>query len=130
MRAFLLSLLLLLTACKQEISVRGREYTLMTESGLTITLGFDAHTNRYFGKAVNRYYGKYQTSRDKIMFSSPASGMKMGPEEYMLDEEKYFDELPKIKSYQVTDKDLTLILADGSTLYFLEKQNAPFRTGD
>ena len=127
MRAFIALLFLFLMSCKPEVSVKGREYTMPTEAGLTITLGFDAHTDRYFGKAVNRYFGKYQISHNKIMFTSPASTMKMGPEEYMADEEKYFDQLSQAESYQVTDTNLTLILADGSTLHLTEQRSTPFK---
>ena len=127
MRAFITFLFLFLVACKPEVSVKGREYTMMTESGLTITLSFDTHTDRYFGKAINRYFGKYQVSHSKMMFTPPASTMKMGPEEYMADEEKYFDQLSQVKSYRITDSDLILDLSDGSTLYFTEQKNTPFR---
>ena len=129
MRAFVVFLFLFLVACKPEVSVRGREYTMITESGLTITLGFDMHTDRYFGKAVNRYFGKYQASRNKMMFTPPASTMKMGPEDDMMAEEKYFNDLSHVKSYQITDKNLILILSDNSTLHFMEN-SATFETGE
>ena len=130
MRFLGLIFLLFLGACKPDTTVQGREYTLNDESDLTITLGFDAHTNRYFGKAVNRYFGKYRISHSKITFTPPASTMKTGAEEDMLAEEKYFNRLEQVKAYRISDKNLTLILADGSSLHFIENQNTPFKKGD
>jgi len=129
MRRLILLLLLFFTACKPDVSVRGKEYNLVTETGLVITLGFDAHTDRYFGKAVNRYFGKYQASRNKMMFTPPASTMKMGPEDDMMAEEKYFNDLSHVKSYQITDKNLILVLSDNSTLHFMENSTT-FETGE
>ena len=130
MRTFICLLCLVLSACQPEPSIQGREYTFTTDSGLTILLGFDAHTDRYFGKAVNQYFGKYQISRNKIIFTPPASTMKMGPEEYMADEEKYFDMLSQVKSYRVTGTDLTFNLSNGSTLHLTEQKNIPFKQGE
>lgn len=114
-KAFIL--LFFLSACKPEPTLKGQEF-ILRQSDLEITLSFDAHENRYFGKAVNRYFGAYQVQGDKITFGATASTMMMGPEEDMTLESDYFDALSKIKSYTLSPNTLTLTSENNETLVF------------
>ena len=85
---------------------------------MEITLSFDAHENRYFGKAVNNYFGTYQMNGNTISFGPTASTMMMGPEEDMELESRYFDNLSQVQNYTLTPDTLTLTSGDGKVLVF------------
>ena len=112
-----LTLLLFLSACKPEPTLKGQEFVLR-QSDLEITLSFDSHDNRYFGKAVNNYFGIYQIQGDKISFGPTASTMMMAPEEDMETEAHYFDALSQVQYYVLTPDNLTLTSRDGTVLVF------------
>jgi heat shock protein HslJ len=112
-----LTFLLFLSACKPEPTLKGQEFVLR-QPDMEITLAFDLHENRYFGKAVNNYFGTYQMQGDKISFGSTASTMMMGPEEDMELEARYFDDLSQVQNYTLTPDTLTLTLGSGTVLVF------------
>lgn len=114
-KAFIL--LLFLSACKPEPTLKGQEF-ILRQPDLEITLSFDGHENRYFGKAVNNYFGTYQTNGNTISFGPTASTMMMGPEEDMTLEADYFEDLSKVQSYSLTPNTLTLTSENGDTLVF------------
>ena len=114
-KAFIL--LLFLSACKPEPTLKGQEF-ILRQPDLEITLSFDAHENRYFGKAVNNYFGTYQMNGNTISFGPTASTMMMGPEEDMTLEADYFEDLSKVQSYALTPSTLTLTSENGDTLVF------------
>ena len=112
-----LILLLFLSACKPEPTIKGQEFVLR-QPDMEITLSFDTHDNRYFGKAVNNYFGTYQIQGNKISFGPTASTMMMGPEEDMETEARYFDNLSHVQQYILTPDTLTLTSGDGTVLVF------------
>ena len=114
-KAFIL--LLFLSACKPEPTLKGQEFVLR-QPDMEITLSFDAHENRYFGKAVNNYFGTYQINGNTISFGPTASTMMMGPEEDMELESRYFDNLSQVQNYTLTPDALTLTSGDGKVLVF------------
>ena len=114
-KAFIL--LLFLSACKPEPTLKGQEFVLR-QPDMEITLSFDAHENRYFGKAVNNYFGTYQMNGNTISFGPTASTMMMGPEEDMELESRYFDNLSQVQNYTLTPDTLTLTSGDGKVLVF------------
>ena len=114
-KAFIL--LLFLSACKPEPTLKGQEFVLR-QPDMEITLSFDAHENRYFGKAVNNYFGTYQMNGNTISFGPTASTMMMGPEEDMELEAHYFDNLSQVQNYTLTPDTLTLTSGNGTVLVF------------
>ena len=114
-KAFIL--FLFLSACKPEPTLKGQEFVLR-QPDMEITLSFDAHENRYFGKAVNNYFGTYQMNGNTISFGPTASTMMMGPEEDMELEAHYFDNLSQVQNYTLTPDTLTLTSGDGKVLVF------------
>ena len=112
-----LTLLLFLSACKPEPTLKGQEF-ILRQPDMEITLSFDAHENRYFGKAVNNYFGTYQMNGNTISFGPTASTMMMGPEEDMELEAHYFDNLSQVQNYTLTPDTLTLTSGNGTVLVF------------
>ena len=110
-------ILFLLGACRPEPTVRGNTYFLRG-SPLEISLSFDAHENRYFGKVVNRYYGTYQMDENTISFSSPSSTMYSGDEDDLVLEETYLSDLSTAKTYRLDENTLTLHLTNHKELVF------------
>lgn len=122
MKNFLLAIctLLMLSACKEnvETSLKGKTFTL--ENNKNITISFDAKENRFYGKAVNNYFGEYKIENNNITLSQVGSTMMMGPETEMEKEQKYFNELTKVKTYKLKNKTLEL-KGDNITIKYLEK---------
>lgn len=118
--------LLFTTACQQE-NFKGNEYLLTDNTTDTpVTIGFDKNENRFFGKAVNNYFGSYQLEGSKISFSQVGSTMMMGSPEGMALEQSYFKELSDVDSYQEKGNTLTLILKNGKRLSF--EKTGPVKT--
>ncbi|MDY6407864.1 MAG: META domain-containing protein [Pseudomonadota bacterium] len=122
-KLWFLLLILMVVTCGKELSFKGKEYTYQTEGGLNITLGFDGHTHRYFGKAVNQFFGTYQIKGNNIKFQYPTSTMKMGSSTHMHDEEKFFNALEHIDKFQLKKKILTFITTDGKEIVMTLKEN-------
>lgn len=111
---------LALNACSKEVNIRGTEYVLVnTPKSGEITLTFSNEDNRYFGKAVNRYFGTYEIDKNgKLTLSGAASTMMMGPEDLMQAESAYFQNLAKVTGYQTSGDELILLLSNGEKLTF------------
>lgn len=125
----LLSLFLVflaLGACQKEAETPGtfvdKEYILRNvPENIHITLGFEGKSNRFFGKsAVNRYFGMYTLNGNDLTFSPAGSTMMMGPQEQMEAEQKYLAQLPKVKSFKLDGKKLTLYTSDDQELVYEE----------
>ncbi len=116
---------LMLVACqKEEPTIRGNEYVLTeTPDNVEITLAFAPNENRFFGRAVNRYFGTYQIDGDKLILGPVGSTMMMGPEKAMAAEQQYFQDLARVSTFRATEKGLTLTLSDDKTLTFTKKGN-------
>ena len=113
---FGLMAILCLGSCRQPPKLE--DYTYLYQEGplSDITLNFDSETGQYYGRAVNRYFGRYKTAGDKLKLATPASTMIMASEEKMQAEEIYLNRLEQVMSYRLTDQYLTLILTDGGHL--------------
>ena len=95
------------TACsKSENTIVGKTYTLLPEKA--ITLAFDAKENRFYGKAVNNYFGKYKMENNNITLMVQGSTMMAAPEPEMKKEMDYFQNLGKVKTYTLNGQSLEL----------------------
>lgn len=102
---------LMLAACSKSPAdaVKGNEYVLLdAPEGMEISLGFDAEAPKFFGQAVNRYFGNYKLDGNKIKFSAIGSTMMAAPEPMMKAESQYFQNLGVIDTITVDENGLTL----------------------
>lgn len=113
---------LLITACSSsESSFKGKEYKMNdATNNAEITLAFDAKENRFFGKVINNYFGRYELDGNNIKFGSAGATMMAGPENLMKAESQYLMTLPKVNAFVLEDKSLTLKTTDGQSLVFEE----------
>ncbi len=121
MKKLLLGIMMLISvgACKPDATIQGNEYRLNdTPEDVEITLGFAPVENRFFGKAVNRYFGTYKIEGNQLKLGPVGSTMMMGPETAMNAEQQYFQDLSHVNTFQVTEDTLTLKLSDNKTLTF------------
>lgn len=123
MKKILSALLVALTftACsKSEETILGKTYALLPEKTVTIT--FDRNENRFFGKALNNYFGEYKIEQNNLTLTVIGSTMMAGPEEEMKNEIEYFKSLGKVKSYTLKNKTLELT-GEGVNLKYEEAKN-------
>ena len=102
-----LSLMLSLAGCTATStpSIKGNEYGL---NNANITLAFDKNENKFYGKAVNNYFGVYTLNGANIKLELQGSTMMMGTPEEMTKETKYFNDLNKVTTYTLNDNSLIL----------------------
>ena len=76
---------------------------------------------RVYGRVVNLYNGGYSVDGDSIKFDGFSSTMMMGEPEAMEIEQEYFQFMPTVEKYELSDGKLTLIATDGvfSCLLFI-----------
>ncbi|MBQ7413715.1 MAG: META domain-containing protein [Alphaproteobacteria bacterium] len=110
-----------LTACRPEPDLTAQTYEMTTPSGLVILLRFDPNENRYFGRAVNHYFGTYQLSDQALTFGPTGSTMMMGLSDQMTDEAAYFHKLSQVHSYQLTPESVVFYLSDGTSFQMYPK---------
>ena len=114
----IIGIMLGIGACQpEEPTLRGNTY-ILRDSELEISLSFDAHDNRYFGKAVNRYYGTYRLEGRAVTFGPPSSTMYSGDEDDLDAEEAYLTSLPLAQTYTLEEGKLTLHLSNQKDLVF------------
>lgn len=134
MKKLLMVLFLALTVCacnEKSVDIRGNQYELLNAPvNASITLSFSDTDNRYFGKAVNNYFGTYEIKGNKLILSAPASTMMMGPEDLMQAEMEYFQDLHKTDSFQATKNELVIQLTDGKKLTFKQKKTETIQFND
>jgi heat shock protein HslJ len=122
MRKMLLNLGLMLSlmgcVATSAPSIKGKEFSL---NDANITLAFDKNENKFYGKAVNNYFGVYSLNGENIKLELQGSTMMMGAPEEMDEEVKYFNTLNKVTAYTLTDKVLTL-KGDKTELNFKENK--------
>lgn len=112
---------LIMAGCSAESggSFKGKEYKLTyAEDGANITLGFSATEDKYYGRAVNNYFGSYGIDGNDIKFGPAGATMMMGPQKLMEIESNYFKTLPKVRSFKVYSNKLVLVTEDGEKLIF------------
>ena len=102
-----LSLMLSLAGCTATStpSIKGNEFSL---NNANITLAFDKNENKFYGKAVNNYFGVYTLNGANIKLELQGSTMMMGTTEEMTKETKYFNDLNKVTTYTLNDNSLIL----------------------
>ncbi len=108
-----------MVACGNTETLSNKTYVLQN-SEHEITLGFDTNEQRYFGGAVNRFFGKYEMDGNKLTLLPGGSTMMMGPPSAMTAEQEFFAILPLIESYEISGDTLILKTKDGSKLEFVE----------
>ena len=118
MRYFFLMFFILFTGCKEkELTPVGREYQLMADSPLTVTLGFNPD-GRFYGKALNNYWGQYHIRDNIISFSGITNTMKAGTLPQMQAEKKYFDALTNGHSFEIKEDELKIFFDENGILIF------------
>ncbi len=98
-------------------TLKGKEFVLNNSN---ITISFDESENKFYGKAVNNYFGEYTKNGDNISLNLQGSTMMMGPEDEMMAETKYFNDLNQITTYKIEGNTLTL-KGDKVDLIFIKK---------
>ena len=95
------------------------------QPGVDITLSFDPVEMRVYGSVVNRYNG---ADGDSIKFDGFASTMMMGEADAMETEVEYFEFMPTVEKYDLSDGKLTLIATDGKEIIFTQVAELPGET--
>ncbi len=129
-KLWIMFVVMCLSACSQT-SFKGNSYILSsTIDKMPITLVFSDKENRFFGKAVNNYFGTYETSGNQLTLSQVGSTMMMGAPEEMVAERTYFQELSQVRKFRITDKYLVLIMENGKELLFEKNGKVDEKTID
>ena len=120
---------LALTACSDNTAqnpelLKGANF-ISAQPGIDITLSFDPVEMRVYGGVVNRYNGGYTADGDNIKFEGFASTMMMGDPEAMETEREYFEFMPTVETYELSDGKLTLIATDGKEIIFTQVESQP-----
>ncbi len=121
MRYVLCILLVLLSGCKEkELTPVGQDYHLIQpESPMILTLKLDSD-GRFYGKAVNHYFGVYEINDNSISFNLQGQTMMAGPLPHMEFESDYFKSLRTIQKFKLNENQLIL---EGDHIYVF-KSNA------
>ena len=109
-----------LLGCSNQLTpeIKGKTFT-QNNSNYTIT--FDAKENKFYGKALNNYFGTYKLEKNQLSLELTGATMMMGSPQDMENETIYFKNLSKINSYNLNNKTLTLKGTDTELIY-KEKQ--------
>ena len=113
---------LMLAACGQKPAeqIKGNEYVLMNApEGMEISIGFDAEAPKFYGNAVNRYFGSYEIEGNKIKFSAIGSTLMAAPEPMMKAETEYFKNIDAVENINIEGN--KLILSGGDVKLEFEK---------
>lgn len=98
--------------------LNGREFVIVTEGyNKKASIGFQG--DRVYGfSGINRYFGNYQISGGKFIFSDFGLTQMAGSEEEMTKELQFLDLLRKNKSIKLSGDTLTLVSTEGIELVF------------
>ena len=112
----------LFTNLKEQLN--GREFFIVTEGYNSKTsIGFKG--DRVYGfSGINRYFGTYQVSGGKFIFSEFGLTRMAGSEKEMTKELKFLDILKNNKSVKLSGDTLTLISTEGIELIFKDPKAA------
>ena len=104
--------------------LNGREFIIVTEGYNSKTsIGFKG--DRVYGfSGINRYFGTYQVSGGKFIFSEFGLTRMAGSEKEMTQELKFLDILKNNKSVKLSGDTLTLISTEGIELIFKDPKAA------
>ena len=95
------------------------------QPGVDITLSFAPDEMRVNGRVVNLYNGAYTADGNTIKFDGFASTMMMGEADAMETEAEYFQFMPTVETYELSDGKLTLTAADGKEIVFIQVDEIP-----
>ena len=87
-------------------------------NGTPVTIELDPGMGRFSGRVVNRFFGSYEVSDDKITFSQVASTLMLGPPDAAEAEGIFFMFLPQVESYSMKDDRLVLKTSTGAAMKF------------
>ena len=122
MRYLFLILLAGLMGCKEkELTPVGLEY-LLQNSERPITLGFNPD-GRFYGKAVNDYWGQYHIRENIISFSGITNTMKSGTKPQMQAERDYFEHLTNGHTFEIKEESLKIFFDETGVLEFKLNSN-------
>ena len=98
--------------------LNGREFMIVTDGyNKQVSIGFKG--DRVYGfSGINRYFGNYQISGGKFVFSDFGLTQMAGSEEEMTKELQFLDLLRKNKSIKLSGDTLTLVSTEGIELVF------------
>ena len=98
--------------------LNGREFVIVTEGyNKKTSIGFQG--DRVYGfSGINRYFGNYQISGGKFIFSDFGLTQMAGSEEEMTKELQFLDLLRKNKSIKLSGDTLTLVSTEGILFFF------------
>ena len=104
--------------------LNGREFIIVTEGYNSKTsIGFKG--DRVYGfSGINRYFGTYQVSGGKFIFSEFGLTRMAGSEKEMTQELKFLDILKNNKSVKLSGDTLTLTSTEGIELVFKDPKAA------
>lgn len=124
---------LALTACGDNTQnpemLKGANF-VSAQPSADIVLTFDPNEMRVYGRVVNMYNGAYTADGDEIKFDGFASTMMMGAPEAMETEQEYFQFMPTVQKYTLSDGKLTLIANDGKEIIFTQVETIPENTNE
>lgn len=110
-----------LASCNFSNNIAGNEFQLISPKyPIEITLGFDKK-GRYFGGALNRYFGTYKVKGDTVSFSRMASTKMAGAPDDMKAEDEYFNTLKENMKYEFKENELILKNVNGKELIYKNK---------
>ena len=95
------------------------------QPGADITLTFDPNEMRVYGRVVNLYNGGYTADGNNIKFEGFASTMMMGEPGAMETEQEYFQFMPMVEKYELSDGKLTLVAGDGKEIIITQVEELP-----
>jgi len=119
MRFLFLFLLVVLMGCKEKPTTPvGQEYVLVhSDAPMEITLGFNPD-GRFYGKAVNEYWGQFHIYDNVISFSGITHTMKSDILPRMQAERIYFDSLTNGHSFEIKENNLKIFFDETGVLEF------------
>ena len=85
---------------------------------MPITLAFDNVENKYYGKALNNYFGTYEINGNKITLNAGGMTQMAGAPAEMEAEHAYFKDLSNVERFKIAEKYLILILKNDKELLF------------
>lgn len=119
---------LVLTGCLGPKGLVGSEYQMVSgNNALNILIGF-RDDGIFYSNSINAVEGNYQVQGDKLTLAiqkrTHLAAQEAFSSEYMTMERKYMSMLPKISSYKLDGKHLTLYSYDGRKVEFERIGNA------
>ena len=104
--------------------LKGKHF-VANQPGATVVLSFSPDEMRVNGKVVNLYNGAYTADGNNIKFDGFASTMMMGEPDAMATETEYFQFMPTVETYELSDGILTLTAGDGTEIVFTQVESDP-----